>query len=528
MNQDQHSAAAVASSGLSAQTPRSRKALLIWIVPALAVLIAVALAVQAVMMRGPEITIQFPSAEGLEVNKTKLKYKDVEIGMAKSIVLNDDQRSVSVTVAMVKQAEALLVKDSRFWIVRPRIGAGGISGLSTVLSGAYIAIDPGTSHESYHHFMGLDVPPLIVSGMQGRQFSLAAEDLGSLDIGSPLYYRRIPVGRVVGYSMSPDGSGVSVRIFVDAPFDRFVTTSSKFWHASGIDVSLDGEGVKMDIQSLVSLAVGGIAFTNRSDTKDDLLQEASAEAEFPLFNDRTAALKVPDTLVQKYVLIFDESVRGLTVGSPVDFRGLSAGEVSRIDLDVRSAGADVTMAVEINLYPERLAHRQREQNAHEQNSSNLRQIIDGMVNNGLRAQLRTANLLTGQRYVALDFFPKAKATSMNWEQATPQLPTQPGSLDSLQDQLQSVVEAMHRTLEHTDKLVVSIDQKVIPELSATLINAHDTLKQAELVLASDSPTQLQLRDTLREVGRAAMAVRELADLLERHPQALLTGNKANP
>ncbi|MCL1089109.1 MlaD family protein [Shewanella profunda] len=525
MNLGKNSAASVTSNNFPTGNSRSRKELLIWIVPALAVLIAIGLAVQAVLMRGPEITIQFPTAEGLEVNKTKIKYKDVEIGMATSIALSDDQRSVKVTVAMAKQAESLLVKDSRFWIVRPRIGAGGISGLSTMLSGAFISIDPGSSHEPYHNFIGLDTPPLIVSGMSGRQFLLTADDLGSLDIGAPVYYRRIPVGRVVGYAMHPDGKAVSVRIFVDAPFDRFVTTASRFWHASGIDVSLDSEGVKMDIQSLVSLAVGGVAFTNSSDAKDVAMEEALAESEFPLFNDRTDALKVPDTLVQKFVLIFDESVRGLTVGSPVDFRGLPAGEVSRIDLDVRSAGADVTMAVEISLYPDRLASRQRDQSAQTQSSSSLRQIIDSMVVNGLRAQLRTANLLTGQRYVALDFFPKAKATQMNWAQTIPQLPTQAGSLDSLQDQLQSVVEAMHKTLEHTDKLVVNIDKNVIPELSATLIDARSTLNQAERVLASDSPTQLQLRDTLREVGRAATAVRDLADLLERHPQALITGRK---
>lgn len=501
---------------------------LVWLVPALAVLIAIGLAVQAVLARGPEITIQFPSAEGLEANKTKIKYKDVEIGMVTSIALSEDRRSVKVTVVMDKQAKSLLIEDSRFWVVRPRVGAGGITGLGTVFSGAYIAVDPGTSQAPRSHFIGLDAPPLVVSGMPGRQFLLTADDLGSLDVGTPVYFRRIPVGRVVGYSMRADGRAVDVSIFVDAPYDRFVTSASRFWHASGIDVSLDGEGVKMDMQSLASLVVGGVAFANADGASGAGAEGAPAESEFPLYPDRAAALRVPDTVVEKYLLTFDESVRGLTVGAPVDFRGLAAGEVSRIDLDVRPDGTGVTMALEINLYPERLARRRRDQSAPAHSPKAFRQIIDRMVAKGLRAQLRTANLLTGQRYVALDFFPRAKAAQVKRDQTIPELPTKPGSLDTLQDQLQSVVEALHKTLEHTDKLIVDVDRTLIPELSATLADARDTMNQAERILASDAPTQLQLRDTLREVGRAATAVRSLADLLERHPESLLTGRKTNP
>lgn len=499
----------------------------IWIVPALAVLVALGLAVRAVIEHGPEITVQFMSAEGLEANKTKIRYKDVAIGTVTGIALGDDRRSVKVTVAMDRQAEPLLAEDSRFWVVRPRIGAGGVSGLTTLFSGAYIAIDPGKSPGDRRSFTGLETPPLVVSDMPGRQYRLAAEELGSIDIGVPVYYRRVQVGRVVGYSMRPDGKRVDVRIFVDAPFDRFVTPRSRFWHAGGIDVSLDGEGVKMEMQSLVSLAIGGVAFTNVGEG-DASTVAASAESEFPLFSDRAAALRVPDTVVQKYVLIFNESVRGLSVGSPVDFRGLPAGEVSRIDLDVRPGGTDAAMAVEISLYPERLARRQRNQSSQVPDPSVLRQIIDGMVAKGLRAQLRTTNLLSGQRYVALDFFPKARSARMNWAQTVPELPTQPGSLDSLQDQLQGVVEIMHKTLEHTDRLVTEVDLKMLPELSATLADARGTLNRADRILASDAPTQLQLRDTLREVGRAAAAMRSLADLLERHPEALLTGRRANP
>lgn len=497
----------------------------IWIVPLVAVLVAVGLAVRAVVERGPEITLQFSSAEGLEANKTKVKYKDVAIGTVTGISLGEDRHSVKVAVAMDRQAEPLLAEDSRFWVVRPRVGAGGVSGLTTLLSGAYIGIDPGSTPGGRRSFVGLDAPPLVVSDMPGRQFRLAADDLGSIDVGVPIYFRRVPVGRVVGYSMRPDGKRVDVRVFVDAPFDRFVTPNTRFWHASGIDVSMDSEGMKLDMQSLVSLAVGGIAFTNVGDADD---VGAAAETEFLLFPDRAAALRVPDTTVQKYVLVFDESVRGLAVGSTVDFRGLPVGEVSRIYLDYRPGAAEAAMAVEIALYPERLARWQRTKTDAPQSPAAIRKAIDGMVAKGLRAQMRVSNLLTGQRYVALDFFAKPKLARVDWSQAVPSLPTQPGAIDSLQEQLQGLMETLQKTLEHTNRLVASVNDEVVPELAVTMRDARKTLQRADRVLASDSPTQRELRDTLREVGRAAIAIRDLAELLERQPEALITGRKEIP
>lgn len=496
---------------------------LIWIVPLIAVLIGLGLAINAVLQRGPQIELQFASAEGLEANKTRVKYKDVMIGTVSAISLDEDDRSVKVAVQMDKGATKLLVDDSRFWVVRPRIAAGGVSGLSTLLSGAYIAIDPGKSSTDQRQFVGLETPPLVVGDMPGRQFVLAADDLGSLDIGAPVYFRHIAVGRVVGYALQPDGKGVDIRVFVDAPYDRFVTTATRFWHASGIDLTVGADGMKLEMQSLLSLAAGGIAFAG-GDSDDAEAQEA---ARFTLFADQTAAFRQLDSIVQKYVLVFNESVRGLTVGAPVDFRGLIAGEVSRIDLDLNGGRGDFAMAVEINLYPERFARQTRTRPVSVPTPQAIRKILDGMVAKGMRAQMRSGNLLTGQRYVALEFFPKTKSASIHWNRPIPELPTQPGSLDSLQEQLLAVVEALQGTLKRTDSLIEHIDRDVVPEIAPTLRDARATLDRANAVLASDAPLQAEMRDTLREVGRAASSVRNLADLLEQQPQALLTGRKAN-
>lgn len=495
---------------------------LIWIVPLVAVLIGIGLAVSAILQRGPEIELKFASADGLEVHKTKLKYKEVAVGTVTSIALSDDQHSAEVTVQMDKRAAPLLVDDSRFWVVRPRIAAGGVSGLSTLLSGAYIALDPGKSKTVKRAFVGLESPPLVIGDMHGRQFVLSADDLGSLDIGAPVYFRHIPVGRVVGYAMRPDGKGVDVRVFVDAPYDRFVTATTRFWHASGIDLSVGADGMKLEMQSLLSVVAGGIAFGGGDQDNGT----APVESRFTLFSDQAMALRQPDSIVQKYRLVFNESVRGLTVGAPVDFRGISAGEVSRIDIDYKRRTSDVTMAVEISLYPERFTRQLLNRPAVPPTQQELRQILDGMVNKGFRSQLRTGNLLTGQRYVALDFFPKAKAARIGWNQPIPELPTQHGSLDSLQEQLVAVADTLQGTLQRADLLIAHIDQEVVPEVAPTLRDARRTLDRANAVLSSDAPVQTDLRDTLREVERAAASVRDLADTLEQQPQSVLTGKKA--
>ena len=496
---------------------------LIWIVPLVAVAIGIGLAVSAILHRGPEIELQFASADGLEVNKSKLKYKEVAIGTITTISLSEDRHSVKVAVQIDKRAAPLLVEDSRFWVVRPRIAAGGVSGLSTLLSGAYIALDPGKSGNVKRDFVGLESPPLVVGDMPGRQFVLAADDLGSLDIGAPVYFRHVPVGRVVSYAMRADGKGVDLRVFVDAPYDRFVTAATRFWHASGIDLSVGADGMKLEMQSLLSVVAGGIAFGGGDASNG----EVPVTSRFTLFSDQTTALRQPDSIVQKYVLVFNESVRGLTVGAPVDFRGISAGEVSRIDIDFKGKASDVAMAVEISLYPERFSRQLLNRPAAPPTQQELRQILDGMVTKGFRAQLRTGNLLTGQRYVALDFFPKAKAAPIGWNRPIPELPTQPGSLDSLQEQLVAVVDTLQGTLQRADLLIAHIDQEVVPEVTPTLRDARRTLDRANALLSSDAPVQTELRDTLREVGRAATAVRDLADTLEQQPQAILRGKKAS-
>ena len=366
---------------------------------------------------------------------------------------------------------------------------------------------------------------MVTRDTKGQRFVLGADSLGSLDITSPVYYRRIPVGQVVGYELRKDGSGVDVSVFINAPYDRFVSERSRFWQASGLDVSLNTEGFKINMESLASLMIGGIAFSSPPDDgtmQDAPRKEGDPPPQFVLYADSASAHRVPDTVVQPFTMVFNESVRGLTVGAPVDFRGLTIGEVASINLARANKHTDQAIAVKVHLYPERFTRHMRLPGK-ELAPGALQRQVDDMIVNGLRAQLRTGSLLSGQLYVSLDFFSNAEPGKITWDNSIPVFPTQASTATSIEDQLLDLSAGLKRTLSHVDRLVTRFDNEITPEAKETLKDARRTLDFVNRTLNSESPLQTETREALREVGRAAKAVRELADLLERKPEALLIG-----
>jgi len=511
---------------------------LIWLIPIVAALVGITLVARILMERGPEVVLTFKTAEGLEAGKTAVKYKDVQIGLVTHLRLARDRSHVRVLVQFNKDAEGFTAEDSRFWVVRPRLDTSGISGLGTLLSGAYIGADAGVSKETSGEFTGLETPPIVTSDDSGQQFLLRANDIGSLDVGSPVYFRRVKVGQVAAYELDGDGRGVTIRVFINAPYDKFVGMNTRFWQASGIDAQLSASGFTLRTQSLATILLGGIAFQAPDDAMGPL---AKANASFTLAQDEAAAMKEPDGPSQTLLMYFNQSLRGLTPGAPVDFRGVVIGEVKSIGVEFDRAEREFRMPVLVQVYPDRL--RRREGNATGTESRSTQQErLRFLAEKGLRAQLRNGNLLTGQVYVALDFFPKAPAVKVDVTKNPIELPTVANSLDEIQSQVQEIatklnkvpyeqiagdlrttLATLNKTLTATEQTVNRINSDVTPELAAAMKDVRKTVNTAERTLADDSPLQQDMRQTLRELTRAAGSVRILTDYLERHPESLLRG-----
>jgi paraquat-inducible protein B len=526
---------------------RRRASQLIWLIPIVAAIIGISLAVKAYMDRGVVVTITFKSGEGIEAGKTKIKYKDVQIGQVKGITIAKDHSHVVVIAELNREAGALLVADTRFWVVRARISGGSISGLGTLVGGSYIAMDAGKSPEGRYEFAGLESSPVITMDEPGRQFVLHAADIGSLNISSPIFFRRMQVGEVIAYELDKDGKGVTLKVFIRAPYDRYVKANTLFWHASGIDFTLDANGVRVNTESVASILLGGISFQTPEDRGD--APTAGQNSTFTLFANKEEALKRPDTVVETYVLVFRESVRGLQVGAPVDLRGVTVGEVSRINVDLDLRNKAFSMPVEVLFYPERLRARYRNK-SQQGKPMNSRELLNALVENGFRAQIKSGNLLTGQLYVALDFFPKAPPARMEWSKTPPEFPTIAGSMEQFQTMIMQIVQklekvpleelagdarktiqALDETLKSADRLFRNVDAvvpeagKMLTDVRTTLDEARKTLGNAKQTLAADAPLQQELRETLREMGRAAQSLRLLGDYLERHPESLIRGKK---
>jgi paraquat-inducible protein B len=500
---------------------------LVWVIPILAAALGVWVAVTRIRSEGPKITIVFQSAEGLEAGKTKINYRGVDIGTITAIRLTEDHERVIATAQMTPRTEDFLVEDTRLWVVRPRISGANVTGLGTLISGAYIGIEIGSSKEPKRDFVALETPPVITGNAPGRFFVLKTSDLGSLDTGTPVFFRRLQVGQVASYLLDKDGKFFTIKVFVRAPYDQYVTANTRFWQASGIDVSLSASGLSVQTQSLLSILIGGIAF--ETPPSSAVLHVAEANTLFPLFSDRTAAFRPAARSPQNYRLIFKDSVRGLAPGAPVEFRGIPIGEVADLRAQIDLKTFQFSVPVTIRLDPQRLGVKVIEGTSGADLERMRRRLIDALVAHGARAQLRTGNLLTGAVYVAIDFFPGAAPATVDWSQTPPEVPTIPGQLQVMETKVTDIIDKLDKMpfQEIGDDLhtVLANLDLTLTSARGTLVSARGTLTNAGNLTESNSPQLQQLGSTLQEVSRAARALRVLADYLERHPEALLRGKK---
>jgi len=508
---------------------------IVWVIPIVAALVGAFLVYKALSERGPEVTITFSSAEGLEAGKTKVKYKDVEVGVVESIDLAPQLDRVVVTAELRAGAERYLTDKTRFWVVRARVSAAGVSGLGTVFSGAYIGIDPSTEGEPERDFVGLEVPPVVTSDEAGRIFHLEATELGSIDVGSPVYYRWIKVGQVVAYDLSENGTTINMQVFVREPHDTRITTSTRFWNASGLDVKVGADGLQIDTPSVISMLIGGVAFDDAPSLEPG--EPVSDDFVFPLYKNKQETLRPRYTLKRRFLLHFDQSVSGLEPGAPVEFRGIQIGEVADVRLVFDESTGEMRIPVLIDLEPERLEFSRV-------TVARTTSRIDDLVKRGMRAHLKTANLVTGQMAVEFDMDPEATPAEVLYGGAYPELPTTEGSLEAITtsvarivdnlekipfDQIGGNVDKLVKTLEATirelQQLAGQINKDVAPSLTASLEQLEATLTSANALIRPGSTTQRELERLMLDLSAAVKSIRLLADHLEQNPEDLLRGRK---
>ena len=528
----------------------------VWLIPLLAALVGVWLAVKTFRETGPTITIVFKSAEGLIPGKTEIKYKDVSVGKVQAIQLSEDLSQVLVTAAMSREMADYLTRDTLFWIVRARVAVGEVTGISTLLSGAYIGMMPGTSGKVMHRFEGREKPPAIFRNAPGRQFNLRADRLGSLDIGSPVYYRQVKVGRVTDVDMAVDGTGVLLEIFIEEPYHDQVKRNSRFYNASGLNVSLGAAGVSIDTPSLASLLVGGISFFNTADSNTE--PSPGDDQIFTLYDNRESANAATFSYREYYLLYFEETVRGLSPGAPVEFYGIKIGEVVSIRLLFNQDELSFRIPVLIAIEPDRI------ELAGELAIPEYR-VMEQLVEKGLRAQQRIGNLLTGQRYVSMRLHEDARPQAIRTGDIYPVLPTIANTVEEiaatakrLLDQfnnlpleetlndireaarqvravsgsptLESAIDNIDQSFSTFKKLTAEFDDGSISRLNQVLDQAEEALAQGEQalekagdMLGEGAPVVNNLNRLLIELQDASRAVQALADYLERHPDAIVFG-----
>ncbi|MGB5405187.1 MAG: MlaD family protein [Thiogranum sp.] len=516
----------------------------VWLLPLVALLAGGWLFYKTMSEKGPEIAISFETAEGIEASKTQIKFRDVKIGQVDGVDIADDLKTVVLTATMEAGTEQYLTDASRFWVVKPRVGAGGVTGLGTLLSGAYIAFEPSTTGKRRKTFVGLEKPPIVSQDKEGGRFRLRTETLGSLAVGAPVYFRQFDIGEVTDYKLADDYSYVDVGIFVQSPYDEYVRQRTHFWNVGGVSMSMDASGVKVEMESLVAVLSGGIAFETLPEFGDSPAAEEGTV--FHLYKNRAESLERPITEVITYTLKFTDTVRGLSIGAPVEYRGIRVGTVKNIMLgeDPQHAGV-ISPVVIIGVEPQRtMGYGDVDDSAATtQMETSPQQRIDFLVRQGLRARLQTGSLVTGQLFVDLDIFPDAEPATVIEGGLYPEIPTLPSSLQGMIANVNRILNKIEKTdlegtLTNLNALMVSTNSLVsaferdVPgltkNLDATLQAANGTLAELQASASADGEIGNQLQDALQEIGAAARSIRVMAEYLQRHPEAMLKGKSGNP
>lgn len=488
----------------------------IWIIPIVALLIGVSMVVHTQLSQGPTISIDFQTAEGLAAGKTKVEYLNVHIGLVEEVKLNKDMNGVTAIVQLDRAAKSLLKEDTQFWVVRARVGAGNVSGLGTILSGAYIELSPGQGKLGERHFTGLETPPLTPVGAPGVKLNLYSEQAGSVSTGDSVLYNGFKVGRVEGMSFDGERALIRYDVFIDAPYDQLVTSSVRFWDVSGIAVKASADGVEIKTGSFDTVVLGGVAFSVPEGLPKG--ERVDNGVEFKLYQSFSDIQKQPFRYHFDVVMTFQDSLRGLVVGAPVEYRGIEIGSVKRIMPKKlllkpdRERGAAIPVLISIE--PGRLELPDT------QASLDLfKETLGEGVEEGLRGSLETGSLITGSLFVSMDYFDDLEPLSLGEFEGYSVVPTVSSGLGRIEAKITKFLDTLNALpLE-----------KVLNSVDTTLVSATDTFESIDEILNQNSTRQLpqelvdtleQLRRTLAQLAPEAAAGQSLSSSINELNQTL--------
>jgi paraquat-inducible protein B len=528
-----------------ANISQGRKLSGIWIIPLLALALGAYMVIHTWMTEGPEITIAFKTADGLEQGKTKVKYRNVNMGLIEEVRLNDNLDGVVATVKLERQALTMLRDDTRFWVVTASIAGGKISGLGTLLSGAYIQLAPGTGKVGQRKFVALDKPPETPTGAPGLRLKLTTDNASSISTGDAVLFNRYKVGRVESAEFDPADRKLHYVIFIDAPYHTLVDSSVRFWDVSGVTLVANAEGVKLETGSLDTVLMGGIGFGTPPGINHG--EPVEHNAEFKLYSSYDDILRNPFQYGAYYVVSFSQSIKGLLPGAPVEYRGIPLGRVERIllkesmDLAMEEDrhGTGDPIPVLLYLEPGRLKLPDRESSI-----KDLQLSIATGIANGMRASLESGNLLTGAKYIGIDYFADAEEAEQGTFLEYPTIPTIGTGLGQLEQKLTSILDkindlplddtvtganaalvTLNTTLANLNTIVANQSTQQLPaQLDKTLQQLRETIKG----LSPDSEVYQSINSSLLRLNRTMGNMESLTRKLSGQPNSVLVPSSPTP
>jgi paraquat-inducible protein B len=486
---------------------KSKKFSAVWIIPIVAAVIGGWMVFQTVLEEKVRIDVSFKSASGIEAGKSLVKLRDITVGKVIAVNVSADLTGVMVTMEFNGVGYHHFTDSMRFWVVKPRIGIGGISGLETLLSGSYIEADPGTGGKPVTEFVGMEAPGNYQLGNPGSKFILEVDVLNSLQRGSPVKYRDIEVGKVLQYKLADGNSSVEIEIFVRAPYDKLVKPHTRFWNLSGIQVEVGAEGINVTMESVATLVAGGIGFVTVDHEKGEPAKEDTA---FHLFKTEIPGVAERIKVDVPMKMYFSDGVFGLKAGAPVEYKGLRFGTVTEVGVEFEQKKNKILTFAIVNIEPGRLPGRHESSEfSKAEHVTVVQSFFKHMVKKGLRGQLQSSNLLTGQSLVALDLFPEDKKRTVKFVDGMTIVPTVPQTMVGL-------MAKVNRILTNMENIPMVTMGENISKAALSISDLADSLNNGGVVGE-------QLRDVMTELQRSARSLRGMTNYLERHPEALLQG-----